>query len=334
MNPPDLSLTCYGGVAALPVALPELNLRHGASAWFEAEWDAIAQSLGFAQQFLRSKGPSPAQRAAAAYTAMLRADRPGESDEHGRAQAAILKSLTPAGGNRWRVIADPSTVVGGACYIEGATARTGPRWPQTSTRAFYPDTAPGYFGEGWNGPAPRASSACGWTTPLVLHLGTFPYVYSSRLDGRGPGARWSSSTALPAVLGLQVATSLLDPATNLQEDARTVGAILDHFIVSTAALIGTVPTLPPRPRLGALYQQSGVLVAHQGSLEVHGFTGPRGRLSAAAYNYVMRRFAAFFTVRRAALRSLATLSPDTQRQALASGDPFLRSQAEQIMAGA
>lgn len=323
MSPPDLSLTCYGGVAALPVALPELNLRHGASAWFEAEWDAIAQSLGFAQQFLRSKGPSSAQRAAAAYTAMLRADRPGESDEHGRAQAAILKSLTTAGGNRWRVIADPSTVVGGGCYNEGATA----------TRAFYPDTAPGYFGEGWNGPAPRASSACGWTTPLVLHLGTFPYVYSSRLDGRGPGARWSSSTALPAVLGLQVATSLLEPATNLQEDARTVGAILDHFIVSTAALIGTVPVLPARPRLGALYQQSGVLVAYQGSLEVHGFTGPRGRLSAVAYNYVMRRFAAFFAVRRAALRSLATLSPDTQRQALASDDPFLRSQAEQIMAG-
>ena len=323
MRAPDLSLTCYGGVAALPALVPELNLRHGASGWFDAEWDAIAQSLGFVQQFIRAKGPSSAQRAAAAYTAMLRADRPGESDAHGLAQTTILKSLTAGTSSRWRVVADPTTLAGGACYNEGATA----------TRAFYPDTAPGYFGAGWSGPPPRASSACGWTTPLVLHLGTFPFVYSSRLDGRGPGTRWSSSTALPAAVGLQVATSLLEPATNLQEDARTVGDILDHFIVSTTALIETVPAMPAKPRLGVLYQRGGVLIAHQGSLEVHGFTGPRGRLSAVAYNYVMRRFAAFFAVRRAALRSLVTLSAATRQRALASDDPFLRQQAEQIMAG-
>jgi hypothetical protein len=81
------------------------------------------------------------------------------------------------------VSVDPTTLETGACYEDESGASRG---RSTPTRP------PGYFGDGWPGPPPRAESRCGWETPLVLHFGTFPWVYSSRLDATGPGLRWVS----------------------------------------------------------------------------------------------------------------------------------------------
>jgi hypothetical protein len=58
--------------------------------------------------------------------------------------------------------------------------------------------------------------------------------------------------------------------------------------------------------------------------------GPRGRVAAPAYNYILRRFACFFAVRRAALRALIALPSDVQRIAESSTDPCLRQHVEEV----
>src|SRR5690606_1324262 len=163
-------------------------------AWYRVEWQAIAELLGFSQELEATLAPLRVVRDRVsatnsagrdAFARWLRRQRASLSDSHARTQEAVLAQLLTAAeerGELWRVSADPTALAAGACYDDAGQLR----------RAFYPDTAPGYFGDGWSGPPPRAESACGWTTPLVLHLGTFPWVYSSRLDGPPIGARWAS----------------------------------------------------------------------------------------------------------------------------------------------
>jgi hypothetical protein len=220
MNP---SLSCYGtqvdGVADL---VGDCDLRSPAEVhgWFRLEHEAMAAALGYSQQ-LAAMLPSRAvsspvmafqQAGLEAYARSLQ-HAAKQPESQARTQSAVLQQLVAVGrerGELWRVSVDPTTLPTGACYEDQGQA----------LRAFYPDTAPGYFGEGWEGPRPRAESACGWQTPLVLHLGTFPWVYSSRIDAVGPGARWASATAQPAILGLQLAASLMSPRPTC---ARTPG---------------------------------------------------------------------------------------------------------------
>ncbi len=328
-------LRCYGDdIQAAAELVPDFELRSpiDTQVWYAREWEAIADVLGFAQQLAsapRAVPTTPDRIAAMTLTGLtafehaLRASRPGVPDNQARVQSAVIQAMTAAGhprGELWRVAVDPTTLATGACYDDGAR----------SLRAFYPDTAPGYFGDGWAGPPPRAESACGWTTPLVLHLGTFPWVYSSRLGDIGPGMRWASPASQPALEGLHVVASLLEPATNLRQDARQVAAIFRHFVTQTAPLVARLPTFEAgRAVAGRLYRRGRFLLAHQGSLHVAALDGPRGRLAAPAYNYILRRFASFFAVRRATLRALATLPADVQRIAATSADPCLRQQAQE-----
>jgi hypothetical protein len=326
-------LSCYGAsVRGLAEVVGDFDLRSPMDvlAWYRREWQSIADLLGFSQQYARAVPREGRSRIAAmnvagleAFAAMLHAERPGVTADQARVQTSVLaRTSAPARerGELWRIVVDPTTLPTGACYDDGGR----------SLRAFHPDTAAGYFGDGWTGPPPRAESSCGWQTPLVLHIGTFPWVYSSRLDGPGPGARWFSKDFSPAILGLQLAVSLMDPASNLQQDARQVAAILDHFVSHTAALVSRLPIYQAgRAELGKLHRRGGMLYVHQGSLHVAGLDGPRGRIAAPAYNYILRRFACFFAVRRAALRALVTLPADVQRAALTSGDPCLRQHAEE-----
>lgn len=328
------TLTCYGAeIDRLADLVGDFSLRsrldvHG---WFAIQWKALAELLGFSQQLAatpaaRSDDPITAAREAGlvAFERSLRDGRPGVSDAQARVQVAAIQHLVAAGQDRgelWRVRVDPTALATGACYRDG----------EQSLRAFYPDTAPAYFGDGWEGPRPRAASSCGWQTPLVLHLGTFPWVYSARLDGIGPGMRWVSQTTLPAVEGLRVAVSLMEPATNLRQDARQVAAIFQHFTEHTAPLVARVPAYQPgRLATGQLYRRGGFLHVHQGSLHLVGLDGPRGRISAPAYNHVLRRFACFFAVRRAALRDLALLPAEVQGLVRSSADPCLREHGEEV----
>jgi hypothetical protein len=331
---PDLS--CYGeDINALADVASDFDLRSpmGVTTWLRREWQAIAEALGFAQQFAATPTsiPTTDDRIAAmnaiglaAFERSLQARGANASAEQARVQSAILRQLATAAratGELWRVAADPTTLQTGACYSEGAR----------SLRAFYPDTAPGYFGDGWPGPPPRAESACGWTTPLVLHLGTFPWVYSTRLENIGSGMRWPSLGTSPVLEGLHFAVSMLEPRSNLQQDARQVAAIVGHFGKHTAPLLARLPVYQPgRAEPGRLYRHGGLLHVHQGSLHVAGLDGPRGRIAAPAYNYIVRRFAAFFAVRRATLRALSSLGPELQQLARSSADPCLRQHVQEV----
>ena len=331
---PDLR--CYGDdIDSLANLVPDFDLRSpmDVQSWYSREWQAIADTLGFAQQLASAPRavPTTSDRAKAmtltgltAFEHSLRAGRPGVTDAQARVQSAAIQEMTAIGferGELWRVAADPTTLTTGACYADG----------DRSLRAFYPDTAPGYFGDGWAGPPPRAESACGWQTPLVLHLGTFPWVYSSRLGDIGPGARWASPASQPAIEGLHVVASLMEPATNLRQDARQVAAIYRHFATHTAPLLAQLPAFQAgQASPGSLYRRAGFLYAHQGSLHVAALDGRRGRLAAPAYNYILRRFASFFAVRRATIRALSTLPADVQRLAASSADPCLRQHVEGV----
>jgi len=329
---PDL--TCYGDdINALADVANDFDMRSpmGVSTWLRREWQAIAEALGFSQQLaaMPTSIPTTDDRIAAMNAVGLAAFERSQahvanaSAEQARVQSAILRQLAATAtktGELWRVAADPTTLQTGACYSEGGR----------SLRAFYPDTAPGYFGDGWPGPPPRAESACGWTTPLVLHLGTFPWVYSTRLENVGPGMRWPWLGQSPALEGLHFAVSMLEPRSNLQQDARQVAAIVDHFSKHTAPLLARLPVYQPgRAEPGRLYRHGGLLYVHQGSLHVAGLDGPRGRIAAPAYNYIVRRFAAFFAVRRATLRALPSLGPELQQLARGSADPCLRQHVQE-----
>jgi len=331
---PDLR--CYGDdLARLADLVGDFDLRSALDVqrWYTREWQALADVLGFRQQLAAAPTSIPtggdritAMNLAglAAFEGALRATRPGITDQQARVQSAVLRQMTALGRSRgelWRVSIDPTTLDSGACFTDQGRM----------ARAFYPDTAPGYFGDGWPGPPPRAESACGWTTPLVLHLGTFPWVYSTRLDAVGPGVRWTTASAKPALEGLHVVASLMEPRTNLAQDARQVAAIYRHFITHTAALVSRVPAfVQGQARPGTLYRRGEVLHVHQGSLHVAGLDGPRGKLAALAYNYVLRRFACFFAVRRATVRALPSLPRELQQLAQASADPCLRQHAQEV----
>ena len=337
---PDL--TCYGDdIAALADLAGDFDLRSPVDTrtWYVREWEAMGEALGFAHHLAaelasrRNAGDwsqATAEAGVSAFAAWLRqrnraAQRVGVTDKHAAAQASVIAQMIDIGrarGELWRVTVDPTTLETGACYEDESGG-----W----SRAFYPDTAPGYFGDGWSGPPPRAESRCGWQTPLVLHFGTFPWVYSSRLDAAGPGLRWSSESAAPAVDAFRVMASTLQPEVNLRQDARQVAAIYRHFRSQTAPLLARVPVFRPgQIRVGQLYRQSGYLRVHQGSLEVAALAGPRGHLPATAYNHIVRRFAAFFAVRRATVRALTTWAPEMARMVASSTDPCLRAQVEGV----
>jgi hypothetical protein len=205
----------------------------------------------------------------------MRETRPAVTDRQASTQADRDRAddqRQPCAGELWRVTVDPTTLETGACYEDETAAA----W----SRAFYPDTAPGYFGDGWAGPPPRAESRCGWETPLVLHLGTFPWVYSSRLDAGGRGCAGSRRRLAPAVEGF----ASWPPAFSPRPTSSRTRARSSHLPPFRGA-DGPADRPPPdatgsAAAVGQLYQRAGFLHVHQGSLHVAGLDGPRGRLPA------------------------------------------------------
>lgn len=216
--------------------------------------------------------------------------------------------------------------------IVGSAVRAGVQGPGTLTeqpaykrsfRAFRADRAPGYFGDQLDA---TETSDCDY--PVILSLGTFPYVYGNALNGIGPGLTWAIGRPwAPARLGLEVMTSFWDATPNLSQDARVVAAQYVHFRRATDQVLASVPAASSegfRPIVGQPYRQGGVIHVFQGALDLTGFSGPRGALSASAYNYTKRRFAAFFCARRAYLRAYSSLE-DAAREAIERNpDPCAR----------
>ena len=81
-------------------------------------------------------------------------------------------------------------------------------------------------------------------------------------------------------------------------------------------------------RVGAVYQRGLLLEVYQGSAELAGLSGARGFVCAAAYNFIQRRYAAFFCMRRALLRAYSGLVPELKALVAKNADPCVSTHAK------
>jgi len=278
--------------------------------------------------------------------------------ERARVRQEVLRALVARSSNVWKIEVEAASLPLGICFggttkggrrpssglVEGLLAKSGattvdPQQPGRGVgtkpasevpaqRAFLADSGPSYF---WR-PAPRVLAyrpGCGNDAPLRLALGTFPWVYGHRLQAPAPGTLWRSDAGphAPAVVGLEIAASLWQPAGNLRQDAREVVEHWRHWRDATGDLVDAVPVAGEKARAGdCLYRRGHLLEVCQGSLELVGLNGPRGFICAAAFNAVQRRFAAFFAMRRALLRARERLPSELRRALNKNPDPCLRQQ--------
>jgi hypothetical protein len=207
-----------------------------------------------------------------------------------------------------------STVAGGACFEQG---------PGVRTRAFLDDPGPNYF-HGVRGGSPQGE--CGWQGPVYLSLGTFPWVYGGRLHRTPPGLDWEEAGQWsPAVTAMRLCASLWQPEGNLAQDARVVVLAYRAYRQSVDEALRAVPEHDARAVVpGQLVRRGLWLDAAHSSLEVHTIAGPRGPLTASVHNYIVRRYAAFFALRRSLLSAVAQLTPDLRRVLARNPDPCVR----------
>ena len=302
--------------------------------------------------------------ALAAFRRVARGRLEDESrSDRARVRAEVLGTIGAGPGeDLWRAELDVTSVASGVCYgltqwrprpptvkasqlvgvapgvaggseggaktpSKGLAAEPRPDVVTLPQRAFLADAGPSYFGP----PIPSTllhRPGCGWQTPLRLCLGTFPWVYGHRLQAPAPGLGWRSTAAhQPAAVALEIASGLWQPSGNLRQDAREVAAQWKHWRAATAPLVGSLPAAEGSvQRAGGLYRRGMVLEVFQGSEELVGLNGPRGFVCAAAYNFVQRRYAAFFAMRRALVRARAKLIPELRGILNANPDPCLRQQ--------
>ena len=193
-----------------------------------------------------------------------------------------------------------------------------------TARAFRAARGASYF----HSRHPMNVAAC--TYPIRLSFGTFPWIYGNMLGREAPGLTWESGRPWrPAGLAMAIMASLwADPVVNLRQDARLVAEQYGIFRDQTNAVLEGVPiwTEETRGAIGRLYRRGGFLYVHQGSTELAYRTGPRGAVSASAYNYVKACFARFFCARRSFARSINNL-PAAAHAAFASNpDPCAQQQ--------
>jgi hypothetical protein len=329
--------TCYGAdiEAVADVDGGPRDLSSDAVAEFVLrQWNDVAKTLGFLYPLttvtrgLRANvsGLTGLQSAAlATFEQWVRA-RPRElspeipeSVRTGRAQVRqelLLGYAAKRPDFIWYLEEAASSLPGGGCYARGPVTTV-------SGRAFADDNAPGYFHDGARG---VPAGACGWAGPVVLSIGTFPWTYGSRLYRRPPGLDWDSSGKwAPAVAAMSLCASLWQPEGNLRQDARLVVTSYRRFQRHANDALRGVPVYDVRTAVpGMLYRRGLLLHAEQGSLENHTVRGARGPLAANAYNYCIRRFAAFFALRRSLLTGSQDLTTDQWRALSTNTDPCVQ----------
>ena len=201
----------------------------------------------------------------------------------------------------------------------------GPTTTSTRARAFHADVAPSYFGDKY----PQKPSGCSY--PVVLSLGTFPWVYGNVLNREPPGLHWEAGRPWrPAALGMRMLAAMWEPEQNLAQDARLVVAQYQHFRRTTDELLKGLPvwTDDTVGGVGRLYRRRGFLHVHQGSAALVRLNGPRGALAPSAYNYIKRCFAAFFCARRAFVRAIERLPAEARDAFARNPDPCARQLRE------
>jgi hypothetical protein len=124
------------------------------------------------------------------------------------------RSATSRRGKLWAIDEPAANLPARACFDRGPATTV-------SGRAFLVDAAENFFHGNRKGA--KAASTCGWETPVILSLGTFPWVFGSKLHRTAPGLDWDAAPPWnPAALAMRLATSLWQPLGNLQQDATQV----------------------------------------------------------------------------------------------------------------
>ena len=218
----------------------------------------------------------------------------------------------------WTLDAAATALPSQACFDPGTSGLSG--------RIFLDDTPANFFHQSR---VTKTTTACGWEGPVLLSLGTFPWVYGGRLFRTPPGLDWDTAGNYgPAITAMRLCASLWQPEGNLRQDARAVVFAYRYYRQATDDALRALPTYDPRRAVpGELSRRGLFLHAEQSSLELAALATARGPLVASAHNYILRRFAAFFALRRSLLLAAHRLTPDQQAAIAKNPDPCLRPYA-------
>lgn len=316
-----------GGFEALSTeALAEFTRR---------QWTDVADTLGFAAPLrktvdaLRGARSGDLSLHAAALTAFetWHRNRPRKLSPKLSSAARLVRArvrqeaLTAYAAahpeSLWTLDAAATDLPSSACFDAGDAGLSG--------RVFQDDAPTNYFH------ASRVSqpTACGWEGPVLLSLGTYPWVYGGALVRTPPGLDWDPVGSYdPATTAMRLCSSLWQPEGNLRQDARAVVFAYRYYRQATDEALRDLPTYDPRRAVpGELSRRGLLLHAEQSSLELATVATARGPLVASAHNYIVRRFAAFFALRRSLLLAAHRLTPDQQAAIAKNPDPCLRPYA-------
>lgn len=329
---------CYGGdIESLADVAGDFDARspEETAAWNLREWAAIAETIGFARELADVVSAIRGTRLGliGLHTAVLTAfdrwssaaRRPfspalsaGTRSARAKARREVLVALGASHrGKLWAIDEPAERLPGKACFERDPAS-------VVSGRAFLVDAGGNFFhGNRFGGAG--AGNACGWSTPVFLSLGTYPWVFGSKLHRTPPGLDWDAAPPWnPAAVAMRLSASLWQPLGNLQQDATQVVQRFRHYMRAADLALADVPAWS-EGQVSPLTRKGLLLHAAHGSLDLHGANSPLGYLSATAHNFVVRRFAAFFAVRRAHARIAGQLPIELRRTIAHSSDPCLRS---------
>lgn len=327
---------CYGGdIEALADVAGDFDAQspEESAMFLLRQWTRDAETIGFARELADAAAAIRGTRLglvgihAAALAAFDRWSvaprRPLAPEVPAAVRAArakvrqeVLLAIGAARRGRLWAIDEPATnLPARACFERGPVTTI-------SGRAFLVDAAENFFHGNRQGA--KSGSTCGWETPVILALGTFPWVFGSKLHRTAPGLDWDAAPPWnPAALAMRLATSLWQPLGNLEQDATQVVQSFRHYTRAVELALAPLPTWP-NGQPGQLVRKGLLLHVDHGSLDTGGANSPLGYLSATAHNFIVRRFAAFFAVRRAHARVASKLPIDLRRIIARSPDPCLR----------
>ncbi|MBZ5709285.1 hypothetical protein [Nannocystis pusilla] len=338
--------TCYGSdLEAVADLVPDFDARSAdaLSLFNLSQWTDIAETLGFVTQLQTAagallkarQGPANLHAAALATFETWHRERPRNlspaipaavRSARAKVRHDVLVGYTAAHSSElWFLDQQPASLRGSACFDRGATTLSG--------RAFLDDAPVNLLHKNRS---VEATTACGWGGPVLLSLGTFPWVYGGRLYRTPPALDWdATATHNPAVTAMRLCASMWQPEGNLRQDARTVVYRYRHFREAVDLVLRDLPLYDPRRLVpGRLYRRGLLLHVEQASLELATVQTPLGPLAGNAHNYIVRRFAAFFALRRALLRDATRLSPALAALVAQNPDPCLRAFAPKGLATA
>jgi hypothetical protein len=326
---------CYGGdIEALADVVGDFDAQspEESTTFLLRQWTNIAEPLGFARELSEAAAAIRGTRlglvgmhaaALAAFerwsTAPRRPFSPAIPAAIRSARAKVRHDVLVAFGEQrrgklWAIDEPAANLPAKACFERGPATNV-------SGRAFLVDAAENFFHGNRQGN--KAPSTCGWDTPVILSLGTFPWVFGSKLHRSAPGLDWDAAPpSNPAAIAMRLAASLWQPLGNLQQDATQVVQRYRHYTRAAELALAQLPTWP-KSQPGALVRKGLLLHIDHGSLDTAGANSSLGYLSATAHNYIVHRFAAFFAVRRAHARVAAKLPIELRRTIAHNPDPCL-----------